>query len=184
MQQVHLKTFDAVVVGDTTIVANRCEFAEFSQPYSDSGLQILVVYNKFRTSGRTWLFKKPFTTWTWVSTAAVNIYSGFVVWYIDRKSNQDFKGTWLNQCGTIIWLAFTTLFTSLQGLVSSLRHYIMHVTPRLAMSTFDHRKLKCVLIAGDKLHSNLSRMASVIWLFIALVITSSYIASLTSLLTL
>lgn len=38
-------------------------------------------------------------------------------------------------------------------------------------------------MAGDKLHSNLSRMAAVIWLFVALAITSSYTASLTSLLT-
>ncbi|KAL7249639.1 hypothetical protein ACSBR1_011763 [Camellia fascicularis] len=36
---------------------------------------------------------------------------------------------------------------------------------------------------GEKLHSNLSRMAMVVWLFVALVITQSYTASLTSMLT-
>ncbi|XP_074375379.1 glutamate receptor 2.2-like [Apium graveolens] len=149
VQEISLTTFDAVV-GDTTIVANRCAYAEFSQPYSDSGLQLLL-YTKSKTSAtRAWLFMKPFSTSTWISTAVVNLYSGFVVWYIERQTNRDFEGSWLKQCGTIIWLAFTTLFTSLQG---------------------------------DKLHSNLSRMAAVVWLFVALALTSSYTASLTSLLT-
>ena len=39
------------------------------------------------------------------------------------------------------------------------------------------------LIVGDQLHSNLSRMTRVVWLFVALVITQSFTASLTSLLT-
>lgn len=37
-------------------------------------------------------------------------------------------------------------------------------------------------VHGAKLHSNLSRMTMVVWLFVALIITSSYTASLTSLL--
>ncbi|KAI3466073.1 hypothetical protein Pfo_022736 [Paulownia fortunei] len=36
---------------------------------------------------------------------------------------------------------------------------------------------------GEKLHSNLSKMATVVWLFVALIITQSYTASLTSMLT-
>uniref|UniRef100_A0A5B7A9D3 Putative glutamate receptor 3.3-like n=1 Tax=Davidia involucrata TaxID=16924 RepID=A0A5B7A9D3_DAVIN len=38
-------------------------------------------------------------------------------------------------------------------------------------------------LPGDRVHSNLSRMVMVVWLFVALVITSSYTASLTSMLT-
>ena len=37
--------------------------------------------------------------------------------------------------------------------------------------------------AGDKLHSNLSRMTMLVWLFVALVITQTYTANLTSMLT-
>lgn len=39
------------------------------------------------------------------------------------------------------------------------------------------------MATGERLHSNLSRMAMVVWLFVALVITQSFTASLTSLLT-
>ncbi|KAA8523966.1 hypothetical protein F0562_010603 [Nyssa sinensis] len=38
-------------------------------------------------------------------------------------------------------------------------------------------------LRGEQLHSNLSRMATVVWLFVALVIMQSYTASLTSMLT-
>lgn len=38
-------------------------------------------------------------------------------------------------------------------------------------------------LQGDKLHSNLSKVATVVWLFVALIITQSYTASLTSMLT-
>jgi hypothetical protein len=39
------------------------------------------------------------------------------------------------------------------------------------------------LLVGEKLHSNLSRMAMAVWLFVALVIIQSFTASLTTLLT-
>ena len=39
------------------------------------------------------------------------------------------------------------------------------------------------MLIGDKLHSNLSRIAVVVWLFVALIITQSYTASLSSMLT-
>ena len=106
------KTFDAVV-GDTAIIANRSEYAEFTQPYSDSGLQMLIYFNP-KKAERAWLFKKPFTTLTWVSIGVINIYNGFVVWLIERNHIPDFRGSISNQIGTMLTLAFTTLF-SLQG---------------------------------------------------------------------
>ncbi|KAI3457399.1 hypothetical protein Pfo_014062 [Paulownia fortunei] len=39
------------------------------------------------------------------------------------------------------------------------------------------------LHGGERLHSNLSKMATIVWLFVALIITQSYTASLTSMLT-
>lgn len=40
-----------------------------------------------------------------------------------------------------------------------------------------------MLLIGDRLHSNLSRMAMVVWLFVALIVTQSYTASFASMLT-
>ncbi|KAJ0700876.1 putative periplasmic binding protein-like I [Helianthus annuus] len=141
------KEFDAVA-GDVTILSERHEFADFTQPYTESGLEMIVPVRS-RLSNQPWLFLKPFTAKMWWITAAITTYNGFVIWLIERNHNKDLQGNIITQIGIILWLAFSTLFT----------------------------------LRGDKMHSNLSRMAVVMWLFVALIITQSYTASLASMLT-
>ncbi|KAF5460937.1 hypothetical protein F2P56_020771 [Juglans regia] len=147
VKQVHLKKFDAVV-GDVAIVSKRYQHAEFTHPYTESGL-VMIVPVRPQTSDRALLFMKPFTKAMWVLIGLINIYNGFVVWLIERKHCPELKGSGFNQVGALLSLAFTTLFS----------------------------------LHGEKLHSNLSRMAMVVWLFVALVLTQTYTANLTSILT-
>ncbi|PWA69700.1 ionotropic glutamate receptor, metazoa, Periplasmic binding protein-like I [Artemisia annua] len=139
--------FDAVA-GDVTIIEERYESVDFTQPYTESGLEIIVPVRS-RLSNQAWLFLKPFTGKMWWLIGAVTLYNSFIIWLIERNHNEDLRGSIVTKIGIIIWLAFTTLFT----------------------------------LRGDKLHSNLSRMALVVWLFVALIITQSYTASLASMLT-
>uniref|UniRef100_A0A7N0U3S1 Ionotropic glutamate receptor C-terminal domain-containing protein n=1 Tax=Kalanchoe fedtschenkoi TaxID=63787 RepID=A0A7N0U3S1_KALFE len=147
IQQLQSQTFQAVI-GDTSILAKRCEYAQFTPPYSEPGLQA-VIYLKHHPTNKAWLFKTPFTHTMWIVTGLVNLYNGFVVWLIERRRNTALRGSIWNQIGTLITLAFTTLFS----------------------------------LHGGKLHSNMSRMTMLVWLFVALVVTQSYTASLTSSLT-
>ncbi|KAG6685477.1 hypothetical protein I3843_12G114400 [Carya illinoinensis] len=147
VKQVHSKKFDAVV-GDVAIVSKRYQHAEFTHPYTESGL-VMIVPVRPQTSDRAWLFMKPFTKAMWVLIGLINIYNGFVVWLVERKHCPELKGSGFNQVGVLLSLAFTTLFS----------------------------------LQGEKLHSNLSRMAMVVWLFVALVLTQTYTANLTSILT-
>ncbi|KAK3198793.1 hypothetical protein Dsin_022208 [Dipteronia sinensis] len=147
VQQVHSKYFDAAV-GDIAIVSRRLEYAEFTHPYTQPGL-VMVVPARRSGSNKAWQFMKPFTTSMWIITGVVTIYNGFVVWLIERNHSSELRGSPLNQIGTLIWLSFSTLFS----------------------------------LHGEKLHSNLSRMAMVVWLFVALVITQTYTANLSSILT-
>ncbi|KAL5738111.1 hypothetical protein ACOSP7_030872 [Xanthoceras sorbifolium] len=143
----YLKRFDAVV-GDVTIVSKRFEYAEFTQPYTQAGMVMVVPVRKL-TTNKALLFMKPFTKGMWVLTGVITIYNGFVIWLIERKHSSELRGSALNQIGILIWLSFSTLFS----------------------------------LHGEKLHSNLSRMAMVVWLFVALVITQTYTANLSSILT-
>ena len=105
-----MKIFDGVVA-DTAIIANRCTYAEFSQPYADSGLQMLI-YFKPKKLERAWLFIKPFTPVMWIFTVVTNIYNGFVIWWIERDSHPELRtGSLSNQVGTMLSLAFRTLFS-------------------------------------------------------------------------
>ncbi|XP_071704156.1 glutamate receptor 2.8-like [Rutidosis leptorrhynchoides] len=141
------KEFDAVA-GDVTILSRRYKYADFTQPYTESGLQVIVRVRS-TISNQKWLFMKPFTLNMWWLIAGVAIYNGFVIWLIERNHCDDLRGSAINQFGVIIWLAFTSLFS----------------------------------LRGDKLHTNLSRIVVVVWLFVALIITQSYVASLASMLT-
>ncbi|KAJ6433518.1 hypothetical protein OIU84_017247 [Salix udensis] len=143
------KNFDAVVA-DTAIVAKRFQSGDFSQPYADPGLQMLITA-KTKNINRAWVFTKPFSTSMWISIGVINIYNGLVVWLIERNYEQDRnaeirRGSLLNQIGYMLYSAFKTLFS----------------------------------LNVDKLSSNLSRIVMVVWLFLALVITQSFTASLSA----
>ncbi|KAG6790308.1 hypothetical protein POTOM_006456 [Populus tomentosa] len=145
VEQIHLKKFDAVV-GDVEIVSSRYEYAEFTNPYTETGLVLVVPA---RSSSKAWSFVKPFTPTMWVLISVITVYNGFVVWWIERKHCDELQGSITTQIGIMIWLSFNTLFS----------------------------------LNGPKLHSNLSRMSGVVWLFVALIIIQTYTANLTSMLT-
>ncbi|CAH1425699.1 unnamed protein product [Lactuca virosa] len=147
MREIPAKNVDAIA-GDVTIVSTRHEYLDFTQPYTESGLEMIVPIRS-RVSNRPWLFMKPFNATMWWLIAAITLYNGFIIWLIERPHCKHLQGSIITQIGIVIWLAFTTLFT----------------------------------LRGDRLHSNLSRMAAVVWLFVALIITQSYTASFASMLT-
>ncbi|XP_021832533.1 glutamate receptor 2.7-like [Prunus avium] len=145
VERVHNKVYDAAV-GDITVLADRLDKVEFTQPYMESGLSMIVPKKPEKS---TWMFMKPFTWKMWVVTGAILIYTMFVVWFLERPSNPEFGGPLKNQIGTATWFTFSSLF-------------------------FSHR---------EKIYSNLTRLVVVVWLFVVLILTSSYTANLSSMLT-
>ncbi|KAM7476159.1 hypothetical protein LguiB_023402 [Lonicera macranthoides] len=139
--------FDAVV-GDLTIVANRTKFVDFTLPYTESGVSMIVPTEKDERKN-AWIFMKPLTMDLWITTGVFFIFTGFVIWVLEHRVNKEFRGPPHKQIGMIFWYSFSTL-------------------------VFAHR---------EKVISNLSRFVMIVWVFVVLVLTSSYTASLTSMLT-
>ncbi|KAI8525620.1 hypothetical protein RHMOL_Rhmol13G0244300 [Rhododendron molle] len=139
------KTYDAAV-GDITILASRWEEVDFTEPFTESGLSMVVPV---KPSTKAWIFLEPFTLGMWLATAAVLVYTMFIVWFVEHRSNPDFSGQWNDQLGNALWFTFSSLFLA-------------------------HR---------EKIKSNYARIVVVVWLFLALVLTQSYTANLTSMLT-
>ncbi|KAM5550893.1 hypothetical protein ABKV19_027303 [Rosa sericea] len=104
VQQVYLKKYDAVV-GDTTISANRSLYVDFTIPYTDLGVGVLVR----KDEENMWVFLKPLSANLWITSAAFFILTGLVVWIIERPINQEFQGSLSQQIGTIFWFSFSTL---------------------------------------------------------------------------
>ncbi|KAL6549153.1 hypothetical protein OROHE_008998 [Orobanche hederae] len=129
--------FDGVV-GDVAIVTNRTRIVDFTQPFAASGLVIVAPFRKLNTGA--WAFLRPFSRQMWGVTAAFFVFIGIVVWILEHRINDEFRGPPKQQLITIIWFRETTV-------------------------------------------STLGRLVLIIWLFVVLIINSSYTASLTSILT-
>ncbi|KAB1201751.1 Glutamate receptor 3.3 [Morella rubra] len=101
--------FDAVV-GDITITTNRTKIVDFTQPYIESGLVVVAPIQKLNSSA--WAFLRPFTPMMWGVTGLFFLAVGVVVWILERRTNEEFRGYPRKQLVTIVWFSFSTLFFS------------------------------------------------------------------------
>ncbi|MQL96500.1 hypothetical protein Taro_029169 [Colocasia esculenta] len=134
-------------IGDIAIVTNRTKNADFTQPYIESGLVVLAPVKTHRS--HAWAFLQPFSLEMWGATGVFFLVVGAVVWILEHRFNDEFRGPPKRQIVTIFWFSFSTLF-------------------------FAHK---------ESTVSTLGRVVLLIWLFVVLIIQSSYTASLTSILT-
>ncbi|PON57403.1 Ionotropic glutamate receptor [Trema orientale] len=139
IEGIYNKTYDAIV-GDVTILAERLNYAEFTQPYTESGLSLVVP----KPQESALIFMKPFTWEMWVATGAILVYTMFIVWFLEHEKNVEFK-----QFGTSLFFTISSLF-------------------------FTHK---------EKINSNITKVVVMMWLLVVFILTASYTASLSSILT-
>ncbi|XP_072149430.1 glutamate receptor 3.5 isoform X2 [Setaria viridis] len=109
IKMIAANSLDAAV-GDFAIVRNRTKIAEFTQPYIESGLVIVAPVKQATSSA--WAFLKPFTLEMWCVTGALFIFVGIVVWILEHRTNEEFRGSPRRQVITIFWFSFSTMFFS------------------------------------------------------------------------
>lgn len=147
LYQVYLQELDGVV-GDITILANRSKYVDFTLPYSDTGVAMLVPVTRDARKN-AWIFLQPLTANLWLGSFAFLCFTGFTVWFLEHRISADFRGPISQQFGTMLYFAFSML-------------------------VFAHR---------ETVHNILSRIVIIVWVFVMLILTTSYTASLSSLLT-
>ena len=103
----HVQNFDAVV-GDITIRYNRSLNVDFTLPFTESGVTMIVPL-KDKRSKNPWVFLKPLTWDLWVTSFCFFIFIGFVVWVLEHRRNEDFQGSAYYQAGTSLWFSFSTM---------------------------------------------------------------------------
>ncbi|KAJ3704818.1 hypothetical protein LUZ61_008523 [Rhynchospora tenuis] len=141
--QVYLGKYD-VAIGDITIRYNRTRYADFSIPYTESGVAMIVPV-KEAANKNTFIFIKPLTTDLWLGSIVFFIYTGIVILILEPNMRASLKGSLPGHLGTIVHLS--------------------------------------VFAYQEKLEIILSKIVVIVWVFVLLVLTSSYTASLTSMLT-
>ncbi|KAM1527098.1 hypothetical protein ACFX1Z_016643 [Malus domestica] len=97
--QVFLRNYDAAV-GDFTIRANRSLFVDFTLPYMESGLSMVVPMKGNNGAKNTWVFLKPLSWDLW--------------------------GRAHHQIGTSMWFSFSTMaFAHRERVVSNLARFVV-----------------------------------------------------------
>ena len=102
-----MQNFDAVV-GDVTIIANRSQYVDFTLPYTESGVSMIVPIRDNK-SNNAWVFLRPLTWDLWVTSFFSFVWIGFVVWVLEHRINEDFRGPPSHQTGMIFWFSFSTM---------------------------------------------------------------------------
>ncbi|KAK7311929.1 hypothetical protein RJT34_10405 [Clitoria ternatea] len=126
VSQVYFGNFDAVV-GDVTIIANRSNYVDFTLPYTESGVTMVVPIKDIRKKN-AWAFLKPLTWDLWVTTSCSFVFIGFVVWVLEHRVNNHFRGPPLHQIGTSLWFSFSIMvFAHREKLVSNLGRFVVIV---------------------------------------------------------
>ncbi|XP_078150615.1 glutamate receptor 2.7-like [Carex rostrata] len=122
--QVYLKKYDAVV-GDITILANRSMYADFTLPYTESGVRMLAPIKDVNKKS-PWTFSEPWTPALWLTTGAFVFLTGITVWLIEHRVNMEFRGNRAYQMGSILYFAFSTLvFAHRERMVSNLSRIVV-----------------------------------------------------------
>ncbi|KAH6799323.1 glutamate receptor 3.3 [Perilla frutescens var. frutescens] len=116
--------YDAAI-GDIAITTDRTRMADFTQPYVESGLVVVAPIRKLPSTA--WAFLQPFTTKMWCVTGIFFLIGGAIVWIVEHRINDDFRGPPRKQLVTIIWFSFSTLFYSHKRTVSCLGRFILPV---------------------------------------------------------
>ena len=99
--------YDAVV-GDTTILANRSSYVDFTFPFIKSGVG-LIVHVEDQVKRDSISFLKPLTWKLWITSFFFFFLIGFTVWVVEHRVNPDFRGPPEFQASTIFWYAFSTM---------------------------------------------------------------------------
>ncbi|KAF8038745.1 hypothetical protein BT93_B1330 [Corymbia citriodora subsp. variegata] len=126
IDQVFYKNYDAVV-GDTTIIANRSLYVDFTLPYTESGVAMLVPY-KDSKSKNAWVFLKPLTWDLWLTTGCFFVFIALVVWILEHQINEEFRGSIAHQVGTSFWFSFSTMvFAQRERVSNNLTRFVVIV---------------------------------------------------------
>ncbi|XP_044400861.1 glutamate receptor 2.8 [Triticum aestivum] len=84
---VYLQEYD-IAVADITIRYNRSLYVDFTVPYTESGVGMIVPV-KENVMKDVWLFLKPLSTEMWIGSIILFMYTGVVVWLLEYLNGSE-----------------------------------------------------------------------------------------------
>ncbi|XP_010268435.1 PREDICTED: glutamate receptor 2.8-like [Nelumbo nucifera] len=122
---VYHQEFDGAV-GDITITAHRLNIVDFTQPYTGSGVRMIVPIQHERDTDGLWWFFKPFTLQLWLTTFVVFILKGVLVWLFENGKNPEFQGE--HQLGRVLYFSFSLfVFAQKENLQTNYSRFVIYL---------------------------------------------------------
>lgn len=87
---------------------NRSKIVDFTQPYIETGLVVVVRANEIESN--PWAFLRPFSPGMWCTTGAFFLIMGAVVWIVEHRVNTEFRGPPQRQVSNVLWYVHCHLF--------------------------------------------------------------------------
>jgi glutamate receptor, ionotropic, plant len=84
-----LQRYD-IAIGDTTIRYNRTFYVDFTVPYTESGMAMIVPVKTKNVNGNMWIFLKPLSKGMWFGSIMFFIYTGVVIWILERLNGNGY----------------------------------------------------------------------------------------------
>lgn len=78
-----------IAIGDITIRYNRMMYVNFTIPYTESGVAMIVPV-KEKVNNNMWIFLKPLSKGMWFGSIMFFIYTGIVVWLLEILSGNGY----------------------------------------------------------------------------------------------
>jgi ionotropic glutamate receptor len=95
-----------IAVADITVRYNRTLYVDFTIPYTESGVGMIVPF-KEDTKKNMWIFLKPLSTGMWFGSIIFFMYTGVVVWLLEYlNGNEHIHGPFsLRQLGITMFFS-------------------------------------------------------------------------------
>ncbi|KAL0330147.1 UNVERIFIED_CONTAM: Glutamate receptor 2.8 [Sesamum radiatum] len=101
------------------------QYIDFTLPYTESGVS-MVVPIKDDKSKNAWVFVKPLTWELWLTSFCSFVFIGILIWILEHRINEDFRGPFWYQVGMIFWFAFSTMvFAHKEKVISNLARFVL-----------------------------------------------------------
>ncbi|XP_073135983.1 glutamate receptor 2.8-like [Henckelia pumila] len=96
------------------------QYVDFTLPYTESGFSMVVPIEDDK-SKNAWVFLKPLTWELWLTSFCSFVFIGALIWILEHRINEYFRGPPLHQVGMIFWFAFSTMvFAHKERVISNL----------------------------------------------------------------
>ncbi|KAK8602001.1 hypothetical protein V6N12_051823 [Hibiscus sabdariffa] len=156
--EVKAKKIDAAI-GDMSIVASRSSCVDFTLPYLESGVAMLIKV-RHDSSKDMWIFLKPLSLDLWLVIIFLGIFIGIVVRVLEHRENIEFNGSPGNQLSRILMFPCLSVAIPQRDMVATncSRLVLVYTTGYMMVGpTYRTDGLGFALPIGSPLVANFSR---------------------------